>query len=60
MARLKIKTQNSKDQSKRQELLGILATNGIYVTRIIAANDGFIILAQNEEEMDKVFDKIID
>lgn len=60
MARLKIKTANAKDQGRKEELLNILSTNDIYVTRIIQANDGFVILTQNEDEMDKIFNNIID
>lgn len=55
MARLKIKSANSKDPQRKRELLSILSTNEIYVTRIITTNDGFVILTFNEEESDKVF-----
>lgn len=60
MARLKIKTHDAKDPSKKTELLSILSWNEIYVTRIISTNDGFIILTYNEEELDKIFNNTVD
>lgn len=55
MARLKIKSPNSKDLGKKTELQGLLSSNVIYVTRIITTNGGFVILTYSEEEMDKIF-----
>lgn len=55
MARLKIKSANARDPNKKTELLGILSSNEVYATRIITANDGFVILTYNDEELDKVF-----
>lgn len=59
MARLKIKTPNSKDLKKKEELLGILSSNGIYVTRI-TTNDCFVILTQDDGELDKLFNNTTD
>lgn len=60
MVRLKIKSPNSKDPGKKMELLGLLSSNGIYVTKIIATIDGFVILTYIEDEMDKIFNNNTD
>lgn len=54
------KAPNSKDPGKKTEVLGTLSSNGIYVTRIITANDGFIVLTYNEKEVDKIFNNNTD
>lgn len=55
MARVKIKTANSKTQERKNKLLEILSSNNIYVTKIIPVNDGFIILTNDDNELDKLF-----
>lgn len=60
MARVKIKTTNNKSHQRKRDLLEILARNDIYVTRIIPSNDGFIILTNDNSELDKVFNGTTD
>lgn len=60
MARVKIKVTNSKDPRKKAKLLEILSTNNIYITKIIPINDGFIILTENDNELDKIFNNKTD
>lgn len=60
MARIKIKATNSKDPGRKHKLLEILASNEIYVTRIIPKPDAFIIPTNNDNEMDKIFNNKTD
>lgn len=58
MARIKIKKTKNKSHDRKRKLLEILSQNEIYVTRILNANDGYIILISNDGEMDKIFNGI--
>ncbi len=60
MARVKIKAQNSNDPRRKRKLLEILSQNVIYVTRIISISDGYIILTESDQELDKVFNNKTD
>lgn len=60
MARVKIKTANSKDPRRKSKLLEILSTNNIYVTRIITVNDGFVVLTDSDSDMDRIFNNKTD
>lgn len=60
MARVKIKSLNSKDQRRKAKRLEILSKNDKYVTRILPINDGFIIVTINKTELDKIFNNITD
>lgn len=60
MARVKIKTHNSKDPARKSKLLEILSSNNIYVTRIITNPDGFVVLTDSETELDKIFNNKTD
>ena len=54
MARLKIKSDNSREPSRKSVLLEILSNADIYITKLIPVNDGFIIITIDEDQ-DKVF-----
>ena len=54
MARVKIKHPKPTPEAKTK-ILKVLSQNLIYVTRIIEAHDGFIVLTRNDEELDKIF-----
>ena len=60
MARVKIKSENSKEHRRKQKLLEILSTNEIYVTKIIDNRDGFVIITSNEQELDKILNGTTD
>lgn len=60
MARVKIKTHNSKDPRRTTKLLEILSCNDVYVTKLIPVNDGFIILTSSNDELDKIFNNTTD
>lgn len=51
MARVKIKTNNSRDPRKKIKLLEILSKNYIYATRNIQTNDGFVVLTNSEADI---------
>lgn len=55
MARIKIKSASSNDPRRQKLLLEILSKNDIFATRIITIADGFVILTENETELDKIF-----
>lgn len=54
MPRVKIKHPDT-SQERRLLLLRTLSENIIYATRIINAQDGFIVLTRSDEEIDKIF-----
>lgn len=60
MARVKIKSDNTKDPRRTSKLLEILSTNDVYVTRLIPVNDGFIVLTSGDNELDKIFNNTTD
>lgn len=60
MAKVKIKSNNSNDPLRKHKLLEILAKNDIYATKIIAVQDGFVVITANEPEMDKIFNNKTD
>lgn len=55
MAKVKIKTLNSKDDRRKIKLLEILSKNDIYATRITYTPDGFVIFTNDETDLDKLF-----
>lgn len=55
MARVKIKTSNSKDKRRTTKLLKILSSEDVYLTRLLSVNDGFVALTWSDEHIDKVF-----
>lgn len=55
MVRVKIKSQNANDSSRKIKLLEILSSNNIYVTRLINVPDGFVVLTDSDNEHDKIF-----
>ena len=60
MARIKIKSASSKDQARQDLLLEILSKNDIYATKILSAPDGFVVITENEAELDKLFNNTTD
>lgn len=54
MAQVIIKAEKSKDANQKHKLLEILHKHDTYATRIIPINVGFIVLTQNDSEMDKL------
>ena len=56
MPRVKLKCTNSKDPRKKNEILGILARNDIYVTKIIPVYGGFVIITGDDTEWVTTFD----
>ena len=58
MPRVKIKHPNP-DPSTKLNLLRTLSENLIYATRIIPVNDGYIVLAGTDDEIDKIFNNTI-
>lgn len=60
MARVRIKTQNPKDPRRKLKLLEILSSNEIYATKIIETKDAFIILTNNEDDPDRIFNGTTD
>lgn len=57
MARVKIKHPRPKHDGSRIELVSILGTSGIYVTRIITVDDGFIVLTKDDKDTDTLFQR---
>ena len=57
MTRVKIKRRNSHERDTKKKLLELLATNNIYVIRIITISDGYIVLTDNDNDCDKLFQK---
>ena len=55
MARVKIKSPNSKDPRRLNLLLQILSIHNIYATRIVNIPDGFAVVTE-EAELDRIFD----
>lgn len=56
MTRVRIRTDNSKNPRRKQNLLEILSSCEIYVVRIIPATDTFIIITNTKNDLDKIFD----
>lgn len=54
MARLKIKSDNSRDPNRKSVLLELLCNEDIYITKLIPVNDGFIVITIDEDQ-DKIF-----
>ena len=54
MGRIRIKHDNPTSQGQLK-LLQILATQQIYVTKIITTKDGYITLTKNDEDQDSIF-----
>ena len=55
MTRVKIKNKGPADKERKLILLGILCSNEVHITRVFTANDGFTVLALDEEHGDKIF-----
>ena len=55
MTRVKIKCRGTPDRDRKRKLLEILCSHEVRVTRVFHANDGFTVLALNEEYGDKIF-----
>lgn len=60
MARVKIKAENSKDLRKKLKLLELLSQNEIYANKIIVVPDGFIVLTNDESDLDRLFNGTTD
>lgn len=60
MARIKIKSPNSKDPGRLRLLLETLSRNDIYATKIIPVSDGFVVLTESDGELDKLFNNKTD
>lgn len=60
MARIKIKSASFKDPARLKQPLEILSKNDILATKIIPISDGFVVLTENDSELDKVFNNITD
>lgn len=61
MARVKIKTINAREpRKKKKKILEIFSSNDVYVTSIIPANDGFVVLTSSDTELDKIFNNHTD
>lgn len=60
MARVKIKSDNPKDPRRSTKLLEILASNDVYISRLIQLHDGFVALTASDEDLDKIFNNVID
>ena len=58
MARIRIKSPNSKDPARLKELLELLGKKDVYATKIVPAADGFVVLTENESELDTFFDEM--
>lgn len=59
MARVKIKYKNSLNKCAKMEMLQILCSNQIQVTKIIPVTDGFVILTMNDETAEHIFEDTI-
>ncbi len=55
MTRIRIKHSNPKEKRWKQRLLEILASNEVYVTKILQTEEGFVVLSQSDEDTDKIF-----
>ncbi|MPC67484.1 hypothetical protein E2C01_061661 [Portunus trituberculatus] len=55
MPRIKIKAQDPKDPRRKSALLGVISKNGIFITKLITVNDGFVVVASNDYDLDKIF-----
>lgn len=60
MTKVRIKTRNSKDPGKKLQLLELLSESDIYASRVIVANEAFIIYTYDETDLDKLFNGITD
>ena len=60
MARIKIKSGSSKDPDRLNQLLELLSKNDIYATKILPAPDGFVVVTENEAELDRIFNNTTD
>lgn len=60
MDRVNIKVEDSNDPRRKGKLLGILSHSKIFGTRTIPVSDRYIILTENDEELDTIFDNKTD
>ena len=59
MARLKIKSRNPKEHTRKTALLEILAKNDIFINKLLPINDGFIALTCTDNDLDKIFERTV-
>lgn len=59
MAKVKIKTNNI-NEGRKLKLLEILSKKDIYVTKIIEANDGYVIITAGDTDLDNIFNNDTD
>lgn len=55
MTRVKIKSKGTATRERKIKLLEVLCSNGIHVTKIFTAFDGFAVLLLNEDHADTIF-----
>lgn len=60
MVRVRIRSNNSKDPNRKLQLLQLLSENEIYVNRIIVATEAFIIITNEESDLDRLFNGVTD
>lgn len=60
MTKVRIKTSNVTDPGKKLRLLQLLSENEIYANRIIVASDAFIIITNDEADLDRLFNGTTD
>ena len=60
MAKVKIKSNNSKDPNRKEKLLELLSENEIYATGITIAPDGFFIWTGDDSDLDRLFNSVTD
>lgn len=60
MARIKIKSESSKDPGRLKFLLELLSKNEIFAIKIIPISDGFVVLTESDSELDKIFNNATD
>lgn len=58
MGRIKVKIRNPNEE-KKMMLLRILSCNNVYATRLIQINDGFNVITQTDQDLDKIVSKVI-
>ena len=55
MPRVKIKTSDSKDPRKKNSPLESLSKNDIFITKLIALPDGFVVITSDEQDLERIF-----
>ena len=57
MDRVKVKQKFPQITENKLKLLSILSQNGVYATKKFNVQDGFIVLTQIDQDLDKIFGK---